>query len=112
MSGTKTKKKTIVFYSQEELNTIKAYAHNGQKTKKNVNALVKLLGRPRSGVYAKYLGIKKELKKDTLSYIPEAATPGKLNLEAKKIVHVPKGMIMEFPASRVHIEEGKITLYF
>lgn len=105
----RTKKKTIVFYTEEELQLIKEYINNGRKDYKNVNALARKLRRPRSGVYAKYNRMKKELK------VPSArktSAPGMLNLEAKKIMNVPKGMILEFPASKIHMEEGKITLFF
>ncbi len=112
MSKATKSKKTIVFYTQEELDTIRKYITNGKKTKVNVEELSKILKRPKTGLYFKYLAVRRNEK---LTAIRKKREPKVIELEAKKVkkgIDIPKGMVLEFPASKILVEENKVTLFF
>lgn len=101
--GTK-KGSTISFYTEKELNIIERTVKNGKKVKDNVVYLSKLLGRPESGVYAKYIEERKRLGLNNRKRkSPEAAV---------KTVELSKEMKLQFPAKSVVVENNRIIVYF
>lgn len=95
---------TITFYTEKEIEIIERVAKNGKKGKDNIVHLSKLLGRPASGLYAKYAQIKKKLGIARRSKKPTEGTT--------KTVQLSKEMKLQFPAKSVVVENNRIIVYF
>lgn len=95
---------TISFYTEKELNIIEKAVKNGKKVKENLTYLSKILGRPESGIYAKYISERKRLGLDSRKRkSPE---------EAAKTINLSKDMKLQFPAKNIVVENNRIIVYF
>ena len=95
---------TITFYTEKEIEIIERTAKNGKRNNQNVAHLSKLLGRPTTGLYAKYAQIKKKLG---ISRRSKKTTEG-----TTKTVQLSKEMKLQFPAKSVVVENNRIIVYF
>ena len=96
---------TIKFYTQQEVEIIEEAVKNGKKTKDNLSMLSKKLKRPLSGIYPKYLAVKKNLGLNRKKNKAGIAT----RMEA---IQFPKNVLLEFPAKKVVITDDRITVFF
>lgn len=93
---------TIKFYSQEEVELIKSYISNGKPNKDNVKSLSRKLRRTPAAVMNKYMALKKEM--GMLSKRKKNGVPS-------KAISLAESTRLEFKASHIVLEKGKLIVY-
>ena len=91
------------FYSNEEVKLIKEYISENKFGETDVARLAKKINRTPQAVLQKMYALKR--KAGVVSTRRKRGVPEKAHA-------MPKGMTLEFPASRITLEEGKLVVYF
>lgn len=100
-------KRTVRFYTKEEINRIKALIKTGMPIVKIVKLFSKESKRPVQGVYQKVLTLTPKNKKDKRGRKPSI----KKQLTEKGIV-MPEGFTFDFAPKRAEMHKNKVVLYF
>lgn len=95
--------KTNKFYTDREVELIRTFISNNKPVKDNVEVLAKRMKRSVISVANKYAAVKRSMKSGTSVKSPR---------KGANVVDIPKGLRLEFKATKIILEDGKITLFY